>query len=138
MRVATEAAGDVLYVRVEGEMDLPQALRLYERLLAYWRTTGATSLLIDCLRVTGTLSDVQRYEAGTRLAASYAEVRAWGGVPPRIAIVAVPPLFDRRRFLQTVASNRGAVLAAFETLEEGAAWLGLDPARLTGRTAPLP
>jgi hypothetical protein len=138
LHARTREAESVLCAEVSGEMDLPEALGLYERLLERWKGTGTRSILIDCRAVTGTLSDVQRYEAGARLAASYAEVRGWGGVPPRVAIVAVPPLFDRRGFMQTVASNRGAVLGAFETMAEAAAWLDLDPSVLAGDWSPLP
>lgn len=126
MQVRTRDTGDVLYAEVQGEMELPRALALYDRLIERWRQTQATALLVDCARVAGTLTPVQRYEAGARVAASYSTIREWGGVPPRIAMVATPPLLDPNRFMETVASNRGALMRVFTTVEEAAGWLDLD------------
>jgi hypothetical protein len=53
-----------------------------------------------------------------------------GHVPPQMAIVAVPPLFDSGMLMESVAVNRGARLRAVQSLEEAAEWLGMDPAAL--------
>jgi len=137
LQVRTRDAGSVLHAEVSGEMDLMRALALYDRLIERWRGTEASALLIDCVKVTGTLTSVQRYEAGARVAASYATIREWGGVPPRIAIVARPPLMDPNRFMETVASNRGALMRVFLTPQEAAEWLELDLEALTAPAVPL-
>jgi hypothetical protein len=130
MRLRTRELGDVLYAEVEGEVELPLAMELYQQLVRQWSSSGATGILIDCRRLTGTLTDMQRYEIGVAVAASYGAIRDETSRLPRIAMVAHPPLLEPRRFIQTVASNRGALLHAAETIEEAARWLGLDPSLL--------
>ena len=40
-----------------------------------------------------TQADLQRYEIGVKVAASFTAMREWGGPLPRMAMVAHPPLF---------------------------------------------
>lgn len=128
MQMRTAATDAVLYARVAGELDLPRAMRLYQELIQRWRADETPGILIDCRPLVGSLTDLQRYEVGVQVAGSYAALREAGGALPRIAMLALPPLIEPRRFIQTVASNRGARLRAFESVAEAAEWLGVDPA----------
>jgi hypothetical protein len=130
MELRIREAPGVLYAAAAGELDLPRAITMYQRLISRWRTGEPMPIVIDCRPLRGTLTDMQRYEIGLQVAASYAPIRESGRTPPRIAMVALPPLIEPRRFIQTVASNRGALIGAFESLREAAEWLGLDPAEL--------
>ncbi len=130
MLLETRVAGPVLYAGVSGEVCMKAARELFGRLMAEYVRTGAKCILIDCRRVTGTLEVMQRYEMGMELYNGHLRMIEGGHVPPQIAIVAVPPLFDRGRLLESVAVNRGARLRAVQTLEEAALWLGMDPAEL--------
>ncbi|MBD0320755.1 MAG: hypothetical protein ICV87_10505, partial [Gemmatimonadetes bacterium] len=64
-------------------------------------------------------------ELGVHLFDSQIEIIERGGAPPRVVIVAVPPLFDRGMLMESVAVNRGAQFRAVESLEAAAEWLGL-------------
>jgi hypothetical protein len=128
MEMRIQATKKLLYASVAGALDLPRALVLYDQLIETWRAGTAEAILLDCRQLRGTLSDLQRYEIGVKVAASFTAMREWGGPLPRMAMVAHPPLIEPRRFIQTVAGNRGALLQAFESLDEAAASLELEPA----------
>ena len=128
MRLKTESLGeDVLCAVIEGDFDFAAALEMYVRVLdESWRR-GRPRILLDCRGLTGTLSDMQRYEFGVAVAAAHAHARAQAGQPPRLALLGSAPLVDPRRFGETVARNRGALVRTCESTAEAAAWLGVDP-----------
>jgi hypothetical protein len=129
MQLKMQEAAGVLYAEVRGELDLQMAMGLYLQLVERWRAIATAAIVIDCRGLTGTLSDMQRYEVGVAVAASYSGMRD-DGRAPRIAMIAQPPLIEPRRFIETVASNRGALLRAFESIREAAEWLDVDAALL--------
>lgn len=45
---------------------------------------------------------------------------------PRFAYVLIPPMLDPGRLGETVAVNRGMVVKAFDNLNDGLKWLGVD------------
>lgn len=130
MLLEMRAAPPLLYAEISGEVCVKQARELFERLMGEYVRTGSECILIDCRRVVGTLTVMQRYDLGLQLYDGHLRMIESGRVPPQIAIVAVPPLFDSRMLMESVAVNRGARLRAVQTLEEAASWLGMDPAAL--------
>lgn len=132
MFLKMQAAGPVLYAEVSGELRLERARPLYRQVLDEYARAPAAGIIIDCRQLRGTLTPLQRYELGVHLFESQVEIIEAGGVPPRIVIVALPPLFDRGMLMESVAVNRGAQFRAVESLDEAAQWLGVEPSLLPG------
>lgn len=120
--------GSLLYVTVSGTPDVAAAKRAYDVLLAQSAQSGVTGLLADCRGVEESPGDLERYQIATSIAQLNGELMRHGGSPPRIALVATPPVFDPSMFLETVAVNRGVELRAFTTMREAADWLQIDDA----------
>ncbi|HEX8359750.1 MAG TPA: hypothetical protein VF613_06580 [Longimicrobium sp.] len=131
MFLEMRVVSDVLYAEVSGEVCVKAARELFSQMMAEYVRAGAKCILIDCRRVEGTLGVMQRYELGVELYNGHLRMIESGYVPPRIAIVAVPPLFDSGMLMESVAVNRGARFRAVQSLEEAAQWLGMDAAELS-------
>lgn len=130
MLLETRVVPPVLYAEVSGGVSVKQARELFGRLLGEYVRTESKCILVDCRRLAGTLSVMERYDLGLQLFDGHLQMIESGRVPPQIAIVAVPPLFDGGRLMESVAVNRGVRLRAVQTLEEAASWLGMDPSAL--------
>ena len=126
MFLETQVAGPVLYAAIRGELRVERARALYRQVLDEYARAGTTGIIIDCRELRGSLSPVQRYDLGIHLFDSQMEIIEAGGAPPRVVIVAVPPLFDRGMLMESVAVNRGAQFRAVESLGEAAEWLGVE------------
>ena len=72
--------------------------------------------------MTGTLSTLERYELGSKVAAHTAEL----GTNPKIAFVGVSPAVNG--FAVRVAQNRDVAVELFSNVPQGLAWLGKWPA----------
>lgn len=132
MFLKMQAAGPVLYAEISGELRMDRAKALYRQVLDEYGRAATTGIVIDCRELRGTLTPLQRYEHGVHLFDSQIEIIEAGGVPPRIVIVALPPLFDRGMLMESVAVNRGAQFRAVESLEEAAQWLGVEASLFRG------
>lgn len=130
MTLETWIADSVLYARVDGEADAALGREFFRRALAEHFAAGTQSILADCRTVRGTLNPTQRYDLGVELYQGHLQLIESGVVPPRIVIVAVPPLFDPGMLMESVAVNRGARFRAVQTIEEAAAWLGVEVSSL--------
>lgn len=133
MSLKMQAAGPVLYAEISGELRMDRVKALYRQVLEEYGRVAAAGIVIDCRELRGTLTPLQRYELGVHLFDSQVEIIERGGVPPRVVIVAVPPLFDRGMLMESVAVNRGAQFRAVESLEEAAQWLGVEASLLPAR-----
>jgi hypothetical protein len=114
-------AREFLRADVHGNLDLRQSKELLKELAA--ATTGFPDrhILIDVRDVPATgprLSSEELFEIVQTL-------HSLGlGVLNRIAIVRRPPeAFDRARFLEMLAGERGIQISAFESFEEAFNWL---------------
>lgn len=133
MFMDVRVAGPVLQVAATGEVSVQEAKELYTRMLDEHVGAGTRAILIDCRELKGVLTMMQRYELGVQMFDGHLRMIEAGRVPPRIAVVAVPPLFDPGMMMESVAVNRGAQFRAVQSLEEAARWLEIDPALLPGR-----
>jgi hypothetical protein len=130
MQSISRVVQNVLVVEVTGQIDTREAVAFGRAVLQEHARLGTTGILIDARKVQGELAPLDRYQLGVEAAALQHEFQPSDAMPPRIAIVATPPLFDSRRLLETVALNRGAILHSFQSLDEAARWMHLDPALL--------
>ena len=135
MFLEMRVAGPVLYAEVRGELSVTKAKEFFRQMLGEHSRAGTRKILIDCRRVCGSLTPTQRYELGIQLSAGHVQMIEGGSVPPEVAVVAVPPLFDRGMLMESVAINRGARFRAVQSLDEAAEWLAVDAASLLGEQA---
>jgi hypothetical protein len=114
-----------LYVSVSGELDMAGAQSALRDLLASALRHGRARILMDCSRVHGQWSADDRYAFGTFFAAEVQRAAGQFDEFPRIAIYAIAPLMDPNRYMQQVATNRGALVRASDSLQELYSWLGV-------------
>jgi hypothetical protein len=126
MEVQTNAVDNVLVVTIAGQIDVKEALAIGRQLFERQAGEGMRGILIDCRAVLGEIGTVDRYDLGVAAAELQRAYQPADKRAARIAIVAVPPLFDVRRMMETVATNRGAALHTFTSLADAAEWLQLD------------
>jgi len=87
------------------------------------RNSGVSKILYDVLSVTGTVSTLERYNYGSRIAELFRGFQ--------VAFVVNQSLRDPNLFGQKVAVNRGANMRVLTTLSEAYEWLEVKPANMT-------
>lgn len=92
----------------------------------------ADKVLFDGRRLTGKPGDMDRFLYG-KFAAQSVKSFADRGVSPGtlFAYVLEEPVLDARRFGETVATNRGMYVKAFDNLEDAFGWLAVPPPNKT-------
>jgi hypothetical protein len=121
----TEPRRGYLYVSVTGELTVADAENALLEVLAIAARQAQPRILIDCSRLQAEWTPDDRYAVGTFLAAQVERMAPQFPQTPRIAIYAVAPLMDPNRYMQTVATNRGAQLRSSDSLQELLSWLGV-------------
>jgi hypothetical protein len=122
MDMQTELQGDLLLVTLTGNVDLSSSVRLLNQAFDIAAETGVYKVLFNALAADGSLSTLDRYELGSKVAAHLTQL----GTNPKIAFVGVSPTVNG--FAVRVAQNRDVTVELFRTVPEGLAWLGKWPA----------
>jgi len=107
---------DYILVTYTGEFNVAAAERAIDGSLQAGSTHNLSKILIDCRRMTGRLSIMDRYQvavSGQRMA----------GKLTRVALVRQEGGSPLDRFTETVARNRGVNLKLFNEIDEAVAWL---------------
>jgi hypothetical protein len=107
---------DYILVTYTGEFNVAAAERAIDGSLQAGSTHNLSKILIDCRRMTGRLSIMDRYQvavSGQRMA----------GKLTRVALVRQEEGSPLDRFTETVARNRGVNLKLFSEIDEAVAWL---------------
>lgn len=128
MSLKFEPRDGYLYIEVTGRYSIAEACRMFREGLREFARRTTRKVLIDALQVWGSPRTMDHYKYGEFVAAELAEfARKSNRMPPKLAYVASAQILDRERLAQLVASNRGAMMASFETMAEALAWLDLEP-----------
>jgi len=122
MDIQTELQGDLLLVTLTGKVDLNSSVRLLNQAFDIAAETHAYKVLFNGLAATGSLSTLERYELGSKVAAHVTQL----GTNPKIAFVGVSPTVNG--FAVRVAQNRDIAVELFRDVSEGLAWLSKWPA----------
>jgi hypothetical protein len=131
MEMQTELQGEVLLVALTGKVDLSWCVRLFNQAFDIAADRRVFKVLFNALAVTGTLSTLERYELGSKVAAHIAKL----GTNPKIAFVGVSPTVNG--FAVRVAQNRDVAVELFSNVPQGLEWLGKWPApEKTDRVSP--
>ena len=115
-------AAEFLQITIDGAIDIDSSEQILRQIAASCREHNQHHVLIDGSRIPeGSLSVIDVYQLGSGL-------QAFGfGPSHRIAILYHPGREERAKFLELVATNRGASLRVFENIENARAWLSEEP-----------
>jgi hypothetical protein len=109
---------DFVRTDVTGAPDLAASEKLLKEIAAACQGTPQHHVLIDVRQAERSLSVMDVFQ----LACSLRDIGL--GVHNRIAVLAPPAAdFDRARFFETVARNRGCSVGAFRDFEKAFDWL---------------
>jgi hypothetical protein len=118
-----EVRASYLFASVRGEITIDSAISTFGKIMQAAVAQRQPRLLIDCTGMTGDWTPKSRYTFGEFVALEQQRLAGHFSELPRVAIYAVPPIYDASRFTQIVANNRGARLRASDTLQELLSWL---------------
>ena len=121
MEMQTELQGDHLLVTLTGKVDLSSCVQLFNRAFDIAAEARVYKVLFNSLGVTGSLSTLERYELGSKVATHVTQL----GTNPKIAFVGAPPTVNG--FAVRVAQNRDLAVELFRDVPAALAWLGKWP-----------
>jgi hypothetical protein len=116
-----ELREEFLHCRASGEFSFEDACMVIQEVLAESAQRGALKVLVDCLRMGGSPTMVERYAMSEFLASKVVELKRF----PRLAFLGKEPLVDPNRFGELVATNRGVQMKTVEQMEDALNWLGV-------------
>lgn len=115
---------DHILIECEGEVDIEVAKQVASDAYALAAEHHKDKILIDWRRLTGAVSDIDRYEMGRHVAEAYVSQRPIRFV--RIAVVGSPPILSPTKLGETVARNRGAEGIVTSDIAEAREYLGIS------------
>ena len=104
--IHVDSYGDVTIEDLESSLDAVLQIR---------RERGLTKVLVDASKETSLPSLMRIYDFGSNVAANLRGVR--------IAVAISPHTQEDLSFMETVARNRGALVAVFVSVDAALAWL---------------
>ena len=123
---------DFLHARVTGDFSLTEANDMLVDVFQALIQHGHQKVLIDCRRLKGEMTTLERFVHATFAVQEMNESAAAGvSRATRFAYVGEEPLIDRARFGETVALNRGLNVMVAVSMEKALQWLEIDPAHKT-------
>lgn len=130
MIVKISAESGLLHVVGAGEFSLKEAEKNFLEILDAAARHQTEKILIDGREIQGEPDIIQRFFYGTFVAHAVATYIAERGVPraAQFAYVLHEPVLDPQRFGETVATNRGMWMKAFDNLKDAREWLKVAPA----------
>jgi len=116
--------GDLLRVRLAGEFSLDEAKRNFLEIMEAVALHKTTRVLFDGRAITGNPRTIDRFCYGEFVADAVArhQTRLASG-PILFAYALKEPVFNPKKFGETVAVNRGMLIRMFDNLEEALQWL---------------
>ena len=129
MNIETYPELDFLRVNAMGTFSLEESMRTFLEMLEAVARHKVEKVLFDGRGLTGELEVMERFYYGEFVAQAVMRFAARSASPaPRFAYVLKEPVLDPRRFGETVATNRGMNVKAFDNLEDALEWLEMAPA----------
>lgn len=118
MSIEIQKSVEVNYLRfsVTGEYSFDQLFPFIDRIKNEAAAAGQRSVLVDCSRLAGNMTEAERFEGGKRIA----EV-----LGPRIRLAVVMPEGGVTKLGEIAARNRGAQLLVTESMGEAERWLDI-------------
>ena len=108
--------GDYVLVDFFGEFSVEAGKRCVDRMLEACSQYGRSAVLLDCRRMTGPLTVLDRFQV-----IQYGEITR--GIISRLALVSRPGDILPDNFAESVAVNRGVNLRVFADADKAVEWL---------------
>jgi hypothetical protein len=118
-----EQRAGYLYVTVRGRLTVDDATATFREIMRAAIARKQAKLLLDCSGIGAEWAASSRYAFGEFVADEQRRAVAQLGELPRVAVYAVPPLYDPNRFTQVVTNNRGGRMRTSDSLQELLSWL---------------
>lgn len=112
--VVTLVEPDRLRVTVNGDYSFDKLFAFIDTVASAADTAERKKVLIDCSRMEGKMTEVDRFEAGQHVAEVFGS---------RIHAALVMPEGQVTKLDEITAVNRGAVILVTESMEEAERWL---------------
>lgn len=112
--VITDVEPERLRVTVQGSYSFDNLFRFIETVRTYADEAGRQKVLIDCSRMEGKMTEVERFETGQHVALVFGS---------RIHAALVMPKGEVTKLDEIAAVNRGAVFFVTDSIEEAEQWL---------------
>jgi hypothetical protein len=122
LTLSTRADEGLLYATYSGAFSLMEAESTFLQIIDAVERHQIQKVVVDGRKITGKPSAMERFwygEFAAKLSRTMRHV-------PQFAYVLIPPVLDPGRLGETVAVNRGMFVKAFDNLDEGLKWLGID------------
>ena len=107
---------DYVLVEFVGEFNVEAAKQTIDRAVQACAEYGQPAVLLDCRKMTGSLSIMDRFQVAVYGQTSIGKIA-------RLALVRRPDADPPDRFVETVAVNRGINLKLFTDIEQAIEWL---------------
>lgn len=125
MEVSSEEG--YLWVRLKGDFSLIEIKELFVQMLEAIALNKAKKVLVDCRDLTGAMTTTERYDY-SEFGAQELTRRYSQGMPlVRLAYISKPPFYDKTKFGENVAVNRGAQAFTTNNIEKALQWLDIAP-----------
>src|SRR5829696_5884673 len=124
MTVKIAVRGNVLNVFVSGDFVLEEAKHTFLEVAEAVAENKSEKVLFDGRSIRGNPSVIERFYYGEFTADSLRGSQAIASLP-RFAYILHEPVLDPLRLGETVATNRGMNVRAFDNREEAIQWLGV-------------
>ena len=127
MHKAITRKDDYIHVDVTGTFLLSEANECSVSIFEALAEHGVHRVLVDCRKLEGEPTTMERFVLATFAALEFSKF-AESGVPrgTRFSYVGHEPLVDKRRFGETVATNRGLTVRVFTDYQQAIEWLSGD------------
>ena len=123
LRISAESG--LLRVIATGEFSLEEAERTFLEILDAVALHKTEKILLDGRELKGEPDTIERFLYGKFAAHAVVSDIREGVLPfaPQFAYVLQEPVLDPQRFGETVATNRGMWVKAFDNIEDALGWL---------------
>jgi len=128
MILEIHAESGYLNVVAAGTFSLAEAERTFLQIIEAIELHKRSKVLFDGRDILGVPETMERFYYGEFAAKAALDVIGRGAPVPQFAYVLREPIFDRAKFGEGVAVNRGMWVKTFENPEEALHWLGMAPA----------
>jgi hypothetical protein len=123
-----EIKKDYLHLIGKGPYNPSEIPVLIHQVIEACEKCKPSKFLLDFLSVQGELSTMDRFHLAANFAVKYIGGRMAGKFPAcKFATVGKPPLFDPKKFGETVALNRGVYVRNFGEIRKALDWLEVEP-----------
>jgi hypothetical protein len=112
-----------ILVIADGAYDQEEAKKMFIDVAEIAKQKKLYKILFDARKVIGNISTMDRHELGVLLAQLTLDKNEVKTL--RVTIVGTEPTVDPKRFAETVAVNRGAILKVCTDYNEAVEWLGI-------------